>query len=103
MKRAYQIANLLRRQQSLRKLCFEEVDFYFYFKQKDNALKVKDILENEGFEVVDFDISWYGNGERWCLIVTKKIREDELFPICQRFDLYAKKFNGEYDGYEREM
>ena len=88
---------------SLRSLETDDVDFYFYFDEEKDGESLKCFLEHKGFEIVCFEPSHLLDKNKWVLIVAKRILEDSLYQICKEFDAYAKKFNGKYDGYEREM
>lgn len=97
------VANLIRHHEALRGLKVEDVDFYFYFDRETDGERCKALLEKEGFEVLNFDFFDLRQKGKWSLIVTKKIRDEDLLRLCKKFEFYAKQFNGEYDGYEREL
>lgn len=101
-KKSIRAVNKVRLHESLRSLEADMVDFYFYFKNEHDASRLWDILEGFGFEVACFERSRSKRNE-WVLIVAKRILEDSLLPICEQFDVFAKQFNGVFDGYEREF
>ncbi len=97
------LPNIFRLHSSIRSLESDDVDFYFYFDSEIDGERLMLFLERKGFEIVCFEPSGCPGKSKWVLIVSKKILEDSLFQICKEFDSYAKKFNGKYDGYEREL
>lgn len=88
-----------RRHTGLRCMDGDVVDFYFYFSNENDAKNLKIILEGYGFEVLRCDPSTTIINE-WVLIVSKKILEKSLYQVCEQFDMFAKRFNGFFDGYE---
>lgn len=101
-KKSIRAVNKIRLHESLRSLEADIVDFYFYFKNEQDASELRTILESYGFEVVCLERSRSKKNE-WVLIVAKKILEESLIQVCEQFDIYARKFNGKFDGYEREF
>lgn len=50
-----------------------------------------------------FQIESRPSDEEWLILATKSVSFFEFFFIEQALETFAKKYGGEYDGYEREV
>ena len=79
------------------------IDFFLYFDRQSDGKKLIHILEKEGFKITHYEILNYNGKSQWSLKITKICNSNELYQIEKQLGAYAKKFHGEYDGYDRPV
>ncbi len=77
-------------------------NFYLYFRSRSSAELVGVELTASGFSVV---VDKSAGGYKWLCLASKEMAPQarELSSLRNKFSDLAKKFDGEYDGWEAEM
>jgi regulator of RNase E activity RraB len=78
---------------------------FFYFKDENNCRDAADELSEIGFEINTIEKKDDGNKSNWLLIcsVTQPLDNEHIQRLSEFMDTLAKKYNGEYDGFEIEI
>jgi hypothetical protein len=78
------------------------MEFYLYFPTQESARKVATEIENDGFTV---EVKTAPQGSHWLCYVTKRMVPEraKIAATGKRFKALAKKFDGEYGGWETSV
>lgn len=77
------------------------VEFFTYFNKKQDGEKMKKVIIKEGYYSVSYSLLEHNGISQWSLRFSKVLSSEELEIIEEKLFSYAKKYNGEYDGFER--